>query len=79
MAFPPIGIDLSRPVVVIVDADDPKLPDLNLQIDDIDSVYELECTVKLKSVLSFVDSGTGAGHQYILELQSVEKLKLEVD
>ena len=77
MGFPPIEVEHSIPVVVIVDAEDPKISDLNLQIDDIDAVYELECTVKLKSVIAFLENGKKAGHQYILELQSVEKLKLE--
>lgn len=60
---------------VILDADDPKVEDLNLQIDDVDKVYKLNCKVKLKSVSSFLTNGTTPTHQYLLELQEVKSFK----
>ena len=63
--------------IVILDADDPKVEDLNVQIDDIDKIYELECLVKLKSVTAMLTNGTTPTHQYLLELQEVTKFKEE--
>lgn len=67
------------PYIVITDVEEPIVPDLNLQIDDVDKVYELECLVKLKSVTALLENGTKAKHQYLLELQEVSKLKEEED
>ena len=63
--------------IVILDADDPKVEDLNVQIDDVDKIYELECLVKLKSVTAMLTNGTTPTHQYLLELQEVSKFKEE--
>ena len=77
MAWPPQKIGREYPFIVIVDKKSPVIPDLNLQVNDLDKVYELECLVKLKKVISFVENGTIASHQYVLELQEISKLKEE--
>jgi len=65
--------------IVILDADDPKVEDLNVQIDDIDKTYELECIVKLKSVTAMLTNGSTPTHQYLLELQEISKFQEESD
>ncbi len=72
--------NLIKSIIVIHGQDDAELPELNVQAsDDLEKVYELECKVRLKDVLTFSKNNIkeSARHQYYLELVSIDKFKEE--
>jgi len=64
-------------VIHIVDESSPEIADLNLQIDDLEKIYELECLVKFTKLDQTLTDGNTPSHQYTLVLQEVSKFKEE--
>jgi len=75
MSFPIYDVeDMDVSALVLVSSG---IPDLNLQLDDVGKTMELECTVEVKQVTSFLINGQSPSHQYVLEVTGISKLQEE--
>jgi len=72
-----MDVNLIKSQVIIHGEESVDLTAINVQGDDLEKEYELECIVKLKSILAVLENNTIPRHQIELEIVSINKFKEE--